>query len=273
MAKARQRRLITLALVAAVLTAGLIGTVDASQQSELVTTGHTEFADTSTTFNSCFAGLAGALLQRVTWFDGQTLFNRLDGGGDKWVYVTEHFNDTDGDGYDDDTGIATGDPSKEHLFQTDNTYRFDDPNKEGKSWTVHEYFALRGYNESVDSENPDFHTDEPETKKKVYVYAVRVGEPIWEDTLDREYNFAMVIDTCRFHNDAVNETEHDGADGTSGSPWGQHENETGKNEDHTHHEFSIDVWVGSEPDLPPNNKTGIPDGRDQKHNSSSEEGS
>jgi hypothetical protein len=252
MSEARRRRLATLALVVAVLTAGLLGTVDASQQmrGEKLTTGHSVFADASTSFNSCFAGLAGALLQQVTWFNGQTLFSRMEGGGEKYVYVTEHFEDNNGDGkgnpdgYDDETHLEMGSPTEDVLYRTNNTYKFSDKNDDDKDWVVREYFALRDHKNVSTGEDE---TSRADTKEKVYVFVVEVhDEAIWDPTLKKDYNFAMVVDTCRFH-ETGNETGHEGHSGNSGMPAAQHENQTGMNESHTHGTFDVDIYIGGEP--------------------------
>lgn len=266
MSTARRRRLTTLALVAAVLMAGLIGSVDATQKidSQHLVTGHTEFADAQTSFNSCFAGLAGALLHTVTWFNGQTLFSRMDSGGNKHVYVTEHFqdkhgnNDGNGDGFDDHTGIRINDPTDERLYRTNQTYKFTDRNNPDKEWVVREYFALRDVKDYKNGTSSSVGGEEIHAQKaKVYVFVVEVGDAIFDPTVERDYNFAMVIDTCRFHQTG-NTTEHNGTSGDSGAPVGQHEDQTGMNETHTHDEFSIDVWVAGAPNSQP---VQVPDDR------------
>jgi len=274
--EARDRRLLTLALVAALLTAGLLGTVDATSHvgNEHLTTGHTEFADASTSFNSCFAGLAGLLMQRVTWFNGQTLFTRADSGGDKHVYVAEHLQDRDGDGFNESTGFrANVDPSQERLYRTNNTYTFTDPNdkqrdvEDPKTWVVKEYFDLRD-RKDVNAEvtkgdtGPDEETYE---KDKFYVFVVQTGDARTDGTLQKDYNFAMVIDTCRFYGAQAGEADHNGTSGTSGDPWGQHEEQDGN---HTHGVFSIDLWTGGEPNTPAGGNAQVPDDRDNKGNQS-----
>lgn len=271
MTEARRRRLTTLALVVAVLTAGLLGTVDATQQAEAeeLTTGHSVFMDASTSFNSCFAGLAGALLQQVTWFNGQTLFSRMEGGSDKYIYVVEHLQDDNGDGsggsdgYDDESHIEMGDPTDETLFRTNRTYTFTDKNdKDGHQWVTREYFALRDHkNVSTDTPNNDF--GEADDKKKVYVFVVKVNdEAFLDETIKKQYNFAMVVDTCRFHNSGQ-QTNHSGHVGESGEPEAQHLNQSGMNESHEHGEFQVDIYVGGEPDgLAVNDQPQVPEERD-----------
>lgn len=264
MSEPRRRRLSTLALVVALLTAGLLGTVDASQQmhGEQLTTGHSVFADASSTFNSCFAGLAGALLQQVTWFNGQTLFSRMEGGGNKFVYVTEHMGEGQvKDGYNDSTGIELGDPTDETLHRTNRTYTFSDKNDDDKEWVVREYFALRGNKSKTRVDEPGVEQDVHH--EKVYVFVVKVGEnAIWDPTLKKDYNFAMVVDTCRFHM-AGTETNHSGENGTSGMPYGQHQNQTGMDENHTHGLFDVDIYVGGDPkSLTVQDQPQIPDERD-----------
>jgi hypothetical protein len=276
--KARENRLPALALAAAVLAAGLIGTVNASQQvtqddAQTVTTGHTEFLEASTSFNSCFAGLAGKVVQRVTWFGGQELFTRVDGGDDQWIYVTEHLED-DGEAtldptndakYNESTGIAVRNPTQERLYKTDREFTFEDPNDQEdandpiqKTWTVREYFAIREQNTEAGETGVTKGQESADTEK-VYVFAVKTDDPIIDP--DRgKYTFAMVIDTCRFH-----EAAHQGdANHNEQESWANEGNQHQESDtDHEHDQFGVDIWIGGQPD-PVNDVEGteVPDERD-----------
>lgn len=269
MTEARRHRLTTLLLVAAVLTAGLVGAVDATEQvdSQQLTTGHSEFVDASSTFSSCFAGLAGAVLQRVTWFNGATLFSRMNSDGDDHIYVTEHLTD-DGppDGFNESTGFRTNvDPSQQQLYRTDKTYKFQDENDPDKTWIVREFFELRDRKETkVEGPQPGDGDDQPVvSKEKFYVFVVQVSDHAIEDpTLGRDYNFALVVDTCRFKAGPTdNATHEDGQEGTTGAPAGQHDSASGDNGTHDHGRFSVDIWVGDDPNTPAGGAAQVPDDR------------
>lgn len=265
---ARKRRKVIAIALAIAMPLALIGQTMAVEQStnDYVTTGHSSFLSASTSFNSCFAGVSGLLLQRVTWFNGQTLFQRAsDGGGNTWVYFTEHFVDN-GFGYDKETGIEINDPSQEKLFETDNTYKFEVPNHPDKTWVVQEYFALRQV--STDAAG-DTSPNDPGAgaPKRVYVFAVKIADRTFDLddnlTMAEEFNFVGVVDTCRFHGSAVEEDrQHDnGIEGDSGDPSDQHDSANLNGETHPHDVYSIDLWVGGPPDSVPCLDTG--DGQEQ----------
>lgn len=266
----RKRHKVLAVGLAVALTLAAIGNTVAVQQEagETVMTGHSSWMSASTSFNSCFAGIAGLLLQKVTWFNGQTLFQRSsDGGGNTWVYFTEHFVDNDGDGFDDETGIEVADPANEDLFKTDNTYTFDVPG-EDKTWVVKEYFALRQEQVGVSGgqgQEPD--VDGPTTK--VYVFAVKVADRTYKlDDVEiaSKYNFVGVVDTCRFHSDPSNadQSHPNGREDDTGYPIDQHDADNEDGENHTHDEYTIDLWVGGPPDAVPGTEEigGVPDDRD-----------
>lgn len=262
MADDRRRKLPTLFLVAALLTVGLVGAVDAAElDQDRVTTGHTTYVDASTTFNSCFAGVAGLVVQRVTWFNGQELFSRADSGGNKWIYVTQGLNDTNNDDWGDDTGFKENDPANEQLYRTNQTYKFNDPEDPGKEWIVREYFALREKRSKADTPLEDEYDKEATSKDKFYVFAVKVGEHTRTDSqLGLDYNFAMVVDTCRFHGSPDDENvSHNGTDGNTQKPIAQHDN---TNESHEHDAYDVDIWVGGEPNALGDGNAQVPDDRD-----------
>lgn len=259
-------------LAVALILAGF-GSVRAEQAVEdatFLTTGHTNFLDLDDEDTGCFAGLAGILMQRVLWFNGQELFSRAASGGDTWIYVTEHLNDDyeidlGGDkrspgSYDTETGIKRNDPSRETLYDTGNTYAFEDRNKPEKVWEVRELFAIR---EKLAS-GPD-----PAGTEKVYVWAVKVHDDAFRDpAIQRKYNFAMVIDTCKFHErSSHSEVEHGNGTHKDGDPaqdtrFGHDPNDPPG--DHTHMDRPADVWIGGPPDISP-----IPTGQVEGNGSSS----
>lgn len=277
----KRDKVLAIALAVVMTLAGIGSTVAVEQgTADHVVTGHTNFISASTSFNSCFAGVAGLLLQRVTWFNGQTLFQRsTDGGGGKWVYFTESFTDTSpngGDGYDDATGIAINDPAKEKLFRTNNTYRLEDPEHPSKTWEVREYFALREKKgATVEAGDNEADAGDAREAKRVYVFAVKVGNTYDSDFLDGDYNFVSVVDTCRFHSSNATWERHtaDGS-GSGEEPRNQH---NFSDENHTHDVYSIDIWVGGAPDSLPCVDTGqtkqqcVPDDRDSKDQNSTQD--
>lgn len=266
MTKSRRKKLFTLFLVAATLSAGLLGSVNATQQveSQHLVTGHSKYVDASSSYSGCFAGLAGLILQRVTWFNGQTLFTRAESGGDKWVYVTEHLGRDDGE-YNKSTGFKVADPSEEQLYRTDNTYKFSDENQPSKDWVVREYFALREKKKNYEADNPEgddpsYEDDDGISREKFYVFAVKVSSNAIQDpTLGKDYNFAMVIDTCRFKTAKAGDRNHSDVNGTTGSPAGQHDGEGDGN--HTHDLRSVDIWVGDKPQALADGEAQVPDDR------------
>lgn len=269
----RTRRKVAASVLAVVMVLAGVGQTVAVKQAtqDQIITGHTQFLETSTQFSGCFAGIAGLLMQRVTWFNGATLFTRADNGNGRWVYFTEHFEDNDLDGFDDKTGIEIKDPSKEKLFRTNQTYTFDDPDPDtSKKWEVREYFALR--REKVEGsvgENGQAEIEGPATR--VYVFAVKVaGQTYDAETISAEYNFVSVVDTCRFHGDETGTETHDnGRNNGSGDPIDQHKEINDDDGTHDHDVYSIDVWVGGAPDSLP--VAQVPDDRNGKGNASATE--
>lgn len=273
MARTRNRRKLPALLLAAALILAGFGSVTAEKTSEPVVTGHTTFADTTTKFNNCFAAMAGGIMQRVVWFNGATLFSRMaNGDGNTWLYVTEHFPDKDGggDGWGDNTSIAIKDPSQETLYRTNNTYTFPDENLQSKEWEVREYFALRQKQDQSGSVNGPGGEQVGAPQEKVYVFAVQVNdEAITDQTINRDYNFALVIDTCRFHEKhGGTEIEHNNndtvEDGDSEQPDYQHKSsDYPKDPDgtHDHNRVAVDLWVGGPPTSV---EAPVPDGRDSQ---------
>ncbi len=246
-------------LAVALILAGF-GSVRADQAVKdgmFLTTGHTNFLDMDEGDSSCFAGLAGILMQQVLWFNGQILFERAANGGDSWIYVTEHLNTkyTGFPGYDSETGIKRNDPSRETLYDSNNTYDINVPDQNGndKTWEVRELFAIR---EKLVAGSPGEGGVEPGGVEKVYVWAVKVhGETFRDPAIQREYNFAMVIDTCKFHERSSHgEVEHENGTYKDGDPaedtrFGHDPNNPPG--DHTHMDRPADVWIGGPPDVSP----------------------
>lgn len=262
----KRRKALALLLAVAVPLAAIGQTVAVEPTTnDTVMTGHTNWLDASTTYDSCFAGVAGLLMHRVTWFDGQSLFEQAASGNQTYIYITEHFEDGNDDGYDDTTGIKIDDPSTETLVRTDNTYEFPDPeHPDTKTWVVKEYFATRN-TEDLDVEDPagNEHSSDAGTEvKKVYVYVVQIDpDPLKSETLQTKYNFVNLANTCKFHSEGDRE-EHDNS-GTYGTePSGQHEeDENDPDGTHNHSAYRIDIWTGGKPDTPPgNDEQGVPDG-------------
>lgn len=236
---------------------------------DTVTTGHTNWLDASTTYDSCFAGVAGLLKQRVTWFNGQTLFSQAASGSGKYIYLMESLEADDG-AYNESTGIEVKDPSSEHLVRTDNTYTFDDPepNNAKDEWTVKEYYSARekkgveagtGGDDGVGAE-----AGPARQVERVYVWVVQVHPDALpaSEPLDRDYNFVGLVDTCKFSGDRDDNTTHDNQDPNGPEPEGQHstDNEEGT---HDHDIYSIDIWVGPEPQVVPGTEEagGVPEER------------
>ena len=265
MASYKKRSPLPALLLAAAVMLALLGPVTADQHNygEVVTTGHTTFLDASTTFNKCFAGIAGALMQRVTWFNGATLFSRMtDGSGETYMYAMEHFNTRGEDGRDNETGVEPFDPSKETLYETGQEYAFHDKNNPNLQWRVVEYYALKDGKDDAPLYSPtDGERMSHPGQEKVYVYVVRVGEAVYDPEIDRDYNFVMVVDTCKFLHGGSS-LHHEGEfQGDQKDPQYQHNEEDGQ---HDHREFAVDLFVGgapqsvplpADPDHPPENAT------------------
>lgn len=242
-------------LAVALILAGF-GSVRADQAVKdgmFLTTGHTSFLDLNEGDSACFAGLAGILMQQVLWFNGQVLFERASTGGDTWIYVTEHLNAENG-GYDTETDIPRRDPSRETLYDTNNTYHINVPDENGneKTWEVRELFALR----EVSDPGPDLGGQDVDVIEKVYVWVVKVHDETFRDpAMHREYNFAMVIDTCKFHERSSHgEVEHGNGTHKDGDPaedtrFGHDPNDPPGSHDHM--ERPADVWIGGPPDVSP----------------------
>lgn len=253
---ARDRGKLPAIALAVALSLALVGTAlaDHSTDSEIITTGHTTFLEASTTANECFAGITGMLTQTVTWFNGQNLFSRpVNGDGDTYMYVMEHFNSAGEDDRDSETGIKPFDPSDETLYETGNEWHLEDPNNDqysqDKTWIVKEYYALRGAGDYVvDNREPaDVQVEEQE---KVYIYVVAVGESREDQTIKREYNFITTVDTCKFLHDG-NSTEHNNTnDENPRYPAGQHDPGADPGE-HDHGTFHVDLFVGDKPQSVP----------------------
>ncbi len=256
---ARDRGKLPAIALAVALSLTLVGSAfaDHSTDSEIITTGHTTYLEASTTANECFAGITGMLSQTVTWFNGQNLFSRpVDGDGDTYMYVMEHFNSAgydftgdgtpDREGVDSETGIEPFDPSEETLHKTGNEWHLEDPNNdhysEDKTWVVEEYYALKIVEPYADSEGGNDLGDQ----EKVYIYTVAVGSPREDQTINREYNFITTVDTCKFLHDG-NTTTHDNQnDDNPRDPAGQHDEGADPGE-HPHGTFHVDLFVGDEP--------------------------
>lgn len=249
---ARDRGKLPAIALAVALSLTLVGSAfaDHSTDSEIITTGHTTYLEASTTANECFAGITGMLSQTVTWFNGQNLFSRpVNGDGDTYMYVMEHFNSAGEDGRDSETGVEPFDPSEETLHETGNEWHLEDPNNDhfsqDKTWVVKEYYALRGAGDYiVDNREPaDVRLEEQE---KVYIYVVAVGESREDQTIHREYNFITTVDTCKFLHDG-NTTTHDNQNADNPRyPEGQHDEGADPGE-HPHGTFHVDLFVGDKP--------------------------
>jgi len=235
---------------------------------ETVVTGHTNWVDPSSTYNSCFAGIAGLLKNEVTWFNGQTLFSTDAGGAGTFIYFTESLQADDGE-YNESTGLKVKDPTQEKLVKTDNEYEVEDPSGADHTWVVREYFTTRekkGAEAGVGETDVD--SGEARQVEKVYVYVVQVHAPPIEDdreSVDKRYNFLGLVDTCKFNQDG--EQKEHANDGTYGTePSGQHNDDgTGSDESdqgthHNHTAVGVDIWIGGVPDtLPGNDEQGVPD--------------
>lgn len=260
---ARDRGKLPAIALAVALTLGLMGTAlaDHSTDSEIITTGHTTFVSASTTANECFAGITGILMQRVTWFNGQNLFSRpVDGDGDTYLYVMEHFNSVGEGGRDNETGIKPFDPSQEDtLFETGNEWHIEDPNNdffsEDKTWVVKEYYALKD-NGNTPGDLKVGQGDEnyvPGEQKKVYIYVVAVGDTREDQQIHREYNFITTANTCKFLHtggDTQHNNQSSPEDGNPRNPEYQH-SEGADPGSHEHGVFHVDLFVGGKPDSVP----------------------
>lgn len=241
----RDRRKVLAILAGLALALGAVGStiaVEPVTQNE-GTTGHTEWIETSTSYDGCLAGIAGLVLQKVTWFNGQTLFETSSGTSeDTWIYFT--------DGKLDDKV----DPTDEDLIRSNETYEFEDPNRD-HTWTVKEYYSFR------DDLGSALGGDEPDVKR-VHIWAVNVSaQPFHDSTIEQDYNFVGILNTCKFDSNGQETKPHDDQadqdskeDNDPEDPKWQHDSSNTEGE-HTHKEFLVDIWIGGEPSLVPGSET------------------
>lgn len=258
MAQARDNRKAIAVGLAMALCFAALGTVRAQNQlaEDIVTTGHTTWSELSTEYDNCMAGITGALMQRVTWFNGMTLFSRTASGGEEWIYAMELFTDANDDGYDDKTGIELFDPRAETLYETGRAYEFPDENEPDVRWSVVEYYALKASIDLPDHVPGPLPNPNQPIQSQVYVWAVQVGDhAITDFTIGRDYNFVSLVDTCKFKIDSIETVQHKNGEDCGGQnqdlPSCQHnpddilEGEEG--EMHPHGTFAVGLWVGGEP--------------------------
>ncbi len=230
------------------LALGAVGSTIAVQPTATneVMTGHTSWMETSTSYDGCLAGIAGLILQKVTWFNGQTLFETSSGTSeDTWVYFTDG-------GLDADERI---DPTSEDLFRSNETYEFEDPNRD-HTWTVKEYYVnkglpgITGVDGSPGDQEPGLEQD------RLYIWAVNVSaQPFHDSTIDQDYNFVGILNTCKFDEDPARTVEHDDqndhdkrGDEDPHDPKWQHDSNNPEGE-HEHDVYTVDIWIGGEPSL------------------------
>lgn len=249
----RDRRKVLAILAGLALALGAVGSTIAVEPvtQNKVMTGHTSWIETSTSYDGCLAGIAGLVLQKVTWFNGQTLFETSSGTSeDTWIYFTDG-------GLDADERI---DPTSEDLIRSNETYEFEDPNRD-HTWTVKEYYfqdiRVDGGGAGLGDAEPPSVQDEP-----IYVWAVNVSaQPFHDSTIDQDYNFVGILNTCKFDSKGQETEAHDDQadqdskeDNDPEDPKWQHDSSNTEGE-HTHKEFLVDIWIGGEPSLVPGSET------------------
>ncbi len=255
---ARDRGKLPAIALAVALTLALVGTAlsTAHTDGDIITTGHTTYLSAAATESECFAGITGILSQRVTWFNGVNLFARpVDGDGDTYMYVMEHFNSAGADGTDNHTGVRPFDPTEEEvLYETGNEWHLEDPNNPHYSkditWVVKEYYALKTVQGEYSIEQTGTNSQEGPQQRKVHVYVVQVGSPREDKTINREYNFITTVDTCKFLHDGGSVEHNNTNDENPREPYGQHDPGADPG-DHHHGEYNVDLFVGGKPDSIP----------------------
>lgn len=243
----RDRRKVLAILAGVALALGAVGSTIAVQPTATndVMTGHTEWMEASTNYDGCLAGIAGLILQQVTWFNGKTLFETSSGTSENtWVYFTDG-------GLDNKV-----DPTDEDLFRSNETYEFEDPNRD-HTWTVKEYYIQdAGIDASTAGPDADVSTD------RVYIWAVNASAETFHDpTIEQDYNFVGILNTCKFNSEADGDAEHDDQHdqdthdgGDPEDPQWQHDSENTEGT-HDHDVYVVDIWIGGEPSLVPGTET------------------
>lgn len=253
----RNRRKALAILLGLALSLGAVGSTIAIEPttSDEVMTGHTTWMEESSMYSGCLAGIAGLLKQQVTWFNGQTLFETSEGtSDDTWIYFTDG-------GINPDNRI---DPTDEDLFETENTYDFEDPNKD-HNWTVKEFFLYDGLPDGVSGLDDLTGGEGPGVNwEKIYVWAVNVNNTLdfYDSTLESDYNFVGIVDTCKFDTERDRNVTHDNQKSSDDNhePEWQHDsaNPEGK---HDHDVYMVDIWIGGKPSaLPGTGDLGSGDG-------------
>jgi hypothetical protein len=260
----------TKAVVATALVLSLLAPLGITQQAQPVVTGHSTFYN-GNGFDPCLASVAGIMRTQVLWFNDQVLAERYGGKG-TYVYVTEN---------------GSGDPRSHSYLYTDGTaYDFTDPN--GAAWHIDEAFwapdNVPNEQNNIDpSSDPSKPGGVTVSQDRYYVWIVELsafpihdqfaGSPYDTQNYHDVYNFLDIVDTCKFHRNAMtdwnqsamprrdgsfdfNITHDNSTDGlpadeltpAHGHPYGT--------KAHTHESFLADIWIGGKPVLVPLGATG-----------------
>lgn len=245
----------------AILGAGIV--VPAT--STPVVTGHTTFVDMES-LDPCLGAVAGIVQSQVLWFDDAFLHERTNFENDHWIYASH---ESAGDPtthvrFDNVSNIeenADNQPANKILVRSGVWYNFTDPN--GVTWNVTEVFwdqatetsATVDRNESAEPGEAASETNASAHTNRHYAWIVQLGPTTTDpylsglDSIGDRYNFVTMVNSCKFSEEAVKESDrhHDAANETY--PRFRHPDRYETN--HTHETWTVDLRIGPDPDLVP----------------------
>lgn len=219
--------------------------------------------------DTCLAQVVGLVESQVLWFDGIPFFERTDGQGDTYLYVTEagapdpthHVGPGTFDAIRADAAEngTTVEPEAPFLVRSGTHYDFTDANN--VTWNVTEaYFDVPAHETNRDHESSRDHAKANDSARgpanRYFVWIVRVGEERQDENIGvptdvgdgGSYNFATRVNTTKFTTPTREEgrnVTHENGTSTMGSDLCHPE--------HTHHHrrYEAGLWVGRSPDLVP----------------------